>query len=357
MTEKEIGNRRLHTQAVWGDRCGDPVEVVRRLAAVQAQEYAYAKWSVAQRTRDITNAAMEEALDGGSILRTHVLRPTWHFVLPEDIRWMLKLSAPRINQLNQYVVRRLGLEEETFSRANRLLGKAVAGGQHRTRPELAEVLGRNGLPSEGLAVICIVMRAELDAVLCSGASRGKQRTYAALEERAPRARVLDDDEALAELTLRYFRGHGPATLKDFLWWSSLSAAQGRAGLEMVKPQLRQETVDGHAYWFDPSATGGLFTSPAVDLVQIYDECLMSYTETRHVIQPPRPESDGRTFSHSVLLDGRRVGGWRHVLRANLAIVQAKLDRPLNRAGAKALHAAVERYGQFLQTPTTLEISA
>jgi len=213
---------------------------------MQSQEFAYAKWSVAQRTNGAINARMDQALADGTILRTHVVRPTWHFVLPADIRWLLDLTAPRVNALSAYYFRQLGLDDAVFAKTNALFSKVLKGGGQLTRTELNAMLQRSGIAASGQRLGYILMRAELDAIICSGARRGKQQTYALFDERVRRAKRMRRDDALAELTRRYFVSRGPATLKDYVVWSSLTGAEGRIGLEMVRSRLEHDVIGaGH----------------------------------------------------------------------------------------------------------------
>ena len=191
-----------------------------------------AKWSVAQRARGVTDSAVDRAFADGAILRTHILRPTWHFVLPADIRWLLALSAPRVHALNASYYRKAELDRGLFARSEAALARALKR-RHLTRTELAVVLDRVGIRASGLRLAYILMHAELEAVICSGAPRGKQQTYASFDERVPPAKPLHRDEALAELTARYFTSRGPATVKDFARWCSLTVSDARAGVEMV----------------------------------------------------------------------------------------------------------------------------
>ena len=246
MDAHEIARRRLYNQHLWGARCDSPEHVVSWLGAMQSQEFAYAKWSVAQRTNGAIDAAMDQALADGTILRTHVVRPTWHFVLPADIRWLLALTAPRVNALSAYYFRQLGLDDAVFRKTNALFSKVLRGGRQLTRTELATMVQRSGIAASGQRLGYILMRAELDAIICSGARRGKRQTYALFDERAPRAKRMRRDDALAELTRRYFVSRGPATLKDYVVWSSLTGAEGRIGLEMVRSRLEHDVIGaGH----------------------------------------------------------------------------------------------------------------
>ncbi len=198
---------------------------------------------------------IEKAVSDGTILRTHVMRPTWHFVTPADIRWMLALTAPRVLAAIAYYDRVLELNGADFIKSNAVITKALQGGKQLTRAELASELQQAGFAIDNSQRIGhIIMHAELDGIICSGARRGKQFTYALLDERAPQSRTLDRDEALAELARRYFGSHGPAALQDFVWWSGLTTADARAALEMVTSQLMCEIVDGQTYWFSSSAT-------------------------------------------------------------------------------------------------------
>src|SRR2546422_2911401 len=199
---------RMRAQRLWGTRFDTPREVVRWLTALQAQEFSLAKWSIAQRTRGATMADVDAAFGAGVIVRTHVLRPTWHFALGEDIRWLLKVTAPRVHALNAYYNRQHELDDKLFRKSNAAITTALRDGAHLTRRELAAVLKRAGIRAEGTRLAYIAMRAELDAIVCSGAMRGKQHTYALLDERIPKGKPLDREAALAELTRRYFTSRG-----------------------------------------------------------------------------------------------------------------------------------------------------
>jgi hypothetical protein len=341
-------------QRLWGKPFDRPEDVVGWLGAMQAQEFAFAKWSVAQRANGVDAAAMARAFDEGTILRSHFLRPTWHFAAAEDIRWLLALTAPRVNALNAYYYRRLGLDGSVLASTNAVVARALADGAYLTRKELATALGRARIPASGPRLAYIIMRAELDAIVVSGAMRGKQHTYALLDERAPTAIMLDREEALAELTRRYFTSRGPATLKDYARWSSLTAGECMTGMEMVASELVHEEIHGRTYWFGSSPRRPkLGPRPRADLVQGYDEVIMSYNESRDVLAPAPAYGDRRTFLHATLLDGRLIGHWRHEPPKDSVAIETILHRPLDPAEGRALDAAVARYGRFLGVPVTL----
>lgn len=356
MTNLDIINRRLNNQHLVGTPLEKPEEVVAWQGAVQAQDYAGAKWALGQRLRAADDAVVERAFNEGEILRTHVMRPTWHFVAPADIRWLLALTAPRVNIVNGTMYRQLELDEALFARSNQAIAEALTGGTYLTRAELGEVLAQAGIIAEGLRLGYIVHRAELDAVICSGPRRGKQFTYALLDERAPQAKVLERDEALAELTRRYFTSHGPALPQDFAWWSGLTLTDVRAGLDMVKDSLRQETLSGQTCWFSPNRPVLQAPSPAAYLLPNYDEYLVSYRNSRHAIEPEYLAlfyARNVVFSHFVLVDGRVVGSWRRDFEKKTVIITVKLFETLSEAQTQALVAAADRYGSFLGLPVRL----
>src|SRR5947209_6158875 len=263
MINLDIAHRRLHNQHITRRTLETPQALVEWLGAVQAQDFAAAKWALGLRLQGTTDDDIEQAFTDGAILRTHVMRPTWHFVSPADIRWLLALTAPRVHAASAYYTRKLELDDAVFRCTHAVLANALQGGKQLTRDELASALQQAGIATLGeQRVTYIIMRAELDGIICSGARRGKQFTYALLAERAPQARSLDRDEAIAELTMRYFTSHGPATIQDFVWWSGLTVVDAKAGLAMVTSQLLQEMIGAQTYWFPPS------TPPAQDLSQV-----------------------------------------------------------------------------------------
>ena len=357
MKSSDIAQRRMHSQHLWGAPFDTPEDVVHWLAAVQGQDYLVAKWSLAQRAKGVTGPAIDRALADGSILRTHVLRPTWHFVVPGDIRWILELTGPRVHLQNAHYYRKLELDEELLAKTNSLLARTLEGGHQLTRNDVAAVLERSGITASGPRLAYILMHAELDAVICSGGLNGKQQTFALLEERAPSANPLDREEALAELTRRYFISRGPVTVKDFARWSGLTAADAMVGLEMVSSQLEHEVVDDRDYWFAPTSLPAKRTTRVVDLVQGLDECIISYSHSRDALRPlPPTPGEPTVFAHAILLDGRLIGHWRREFDKKTVVVEASLYRPLNRTETRALEAAVERYGNFEGAPTRLIIT-
>jgi Winged helix DNA-binding domain len=358
-TALRIARRRMRTQHLAGPRLGSPQEVVRWFGAVQSQEYGPAKWSLGQRTQDVSDTHVEAAVAEGSILRTHILRPTWHFVLPADIRWMVDLTAPRVRAQSAYYLRKFGLDKATLGKSSTVIERALRDQNHLTRKELKGVLDKSGVNGDGLRLGYMIMHAELDGLICSGPRRGKQHTYALLDERAPTGRELSGDAALAELTLRYFTSHGPATIKDFAWWSSLKTADIKRGLEIVGPQLVEEELDGVRYWSAGSSSTGRMSSPKVDLLQPYDEYVVAYKDSRHVIDVSGVGRlvDGQfPFGGVVMLDSQFTGFWKWSFKKDEVLLDVALHARFSEAESRALSQAASAYGRFIGLTASVETS-
>jgi hypothetical protein len=362
MPEVEITPIRLHNQLIAHSKISSPVEVVRWLVAVQSQDYPAAKWAVGLRTPAATDAEIERAFDEGAILRTHVLRPTWHFVTPADIRWMLALTAPRVKAGLAYNLRRLELDRPILSRANSVLENALQGGKQLTRQEVDLRLRQAGIitaKDEPLRFLHVMISAELDGIVCSGTRRGKQHTYALLEERASHVPMLDRESALAELARRYFTSRGPASVKDFSWWSGLSGVDAKAGLEMIKPIIVEEVIDGQSYWLVPSSSSiTQETTPAVHLLPNYDEYMVSYTNRSAIYDPGKvQQGDERANSllnNAIVIDGQVEGMWKREFRKGGVEIKLNLFSPISDAENQALNTEMVRFSRFLEMPQIIQ---
>ncbi len=353
----DIARRRLHQQHIETPLHGSPADLVGWMVALQAQEYAAAKWAVGLRLLDATDAAIERAYDDGAILRTHLLRPTWHFVTPQDIRWLLALTAPRVLALNAYMLRQLALDAPTLVRSNDVIAGALAGGQHRTRAELAATLQANGIATAGETRLSYhLMQAELDGLICSGPRRGNQFTYALLEERVPPVAPFSRDEALAELARRFFQSHGPATVQDLAKWSGLTVADATLGLDAVAAQLDHDTPDGRTYWFAPAAPPTVAPSTTAHLLSIFDEYFIGYHDRSAIVSDKhaaRLVAMDNALRNIIVVDGRIVGTWRRTLRKTAVTVETNLFIDLTDAAHHAVAAAAQRYAAFLGLPVIL----
>lgn len=363
MDPMEITRRRLVNQDLAVPLLNSPAEVVHALGAVQAQDYYGAKWALAQRIQGgSTDSLVEAACSAGTILRTHVLRPTWHFVTPTDIRWALDLTAPRVNAVNAFMYRRYELDDAVFRQSGALLTRALQGGKEKTRAELAAALESGGVPTgDGVRLGLLMMRAELDGIVCSGARKGKQFTYALLAERAPQAKRWNRDEALAELTRRYFSTRGPATLHDFSWWSGLTLSDARRGMEMVKSAFESEDIGGRTSWFPPSAPPPRARAATAHLLSNYDEYFIGFRDRAAFSQGKKKLATDQASvvlaAHILALDGQIVGGWRRVPERNALRVELSLLTELTKAEERAVERAAKRLEEFAEQPVEMKFVA
>jgi hypothetical protein len=328
------------------------------LGAVQAQEFGPAKWGLGLRLPEGTNdKSIDNAFDAGHILRTHVMRPTWHLVASTDIRWMLELTAPRVQRTISHYCRRLGLDGAVCTRAASIFERALDG-QALTRTELSRHLERAGMGAKGIALAMLTIFAELEGVICSGPLRGKNQTYAQLSARAPNAKRLSRDEALGELTARFFRSHGPATMRDFVWWSGLTMADTKRGLEMNRATSR--VIDGCTYWSVGRTARPGKSGANAHLLPIYDEYLVSYRDRYAVPHGPtvvKSHSRGSvTFQHALVIAGQVAGTWRMPKTADGIAIDVIPLRRLTRLERSQVKEAGERYGRFIGAPVTVSIA-
>jgi hypothetical protein len=346
----DICARRLANQHLTKPTLESASAVVAELGAVQAQDYFGGKWGLAQRTHGVTDADVEAELVDGSILRTHVLRPTWHFVAPADIRWMLALTAPRIRMILAHYDRTLGIDAAVLRRSRTVLTRELRGGRQCTRAELAAALTRAGVNTEGTQRLArIVMHAELDALICSGARRGKQFTYALLDERAPSSRPIDRETALHELAQRYFNTRGPATEHDFAWWSGLTKAEATRGARLAESSLDSALIGKRRYWF-PRRGLPKVKSPVARLLPTYDEYFIGLRDrsamhdrissSRHLKRVAFPSMN------VVTIDGQVVGEWSRTAGPRKAAMTVKLYIGLSGVDREAIAHEMDRLAVF-----------
>ena len=344
MTPGDIVRRRLTSQRLEGDPLAGPVDVIGWFGAVQAQDYPAAKWAVAQRTAGATDAELDRLFDAGAILRTHVLRPTWHFVAPEDARWLAALTGPRVLAGLKSRHRWLELDDRTIAKAEAAFATALREGKHLTRPELGDVLVQAGISPEGQRLPHLLMVSELSGLLTSGARRGKQHTWALLDERAPGTPRLSQEEALAKLAQRYLQSHAPATAKDFSWWSGLTLAQAKRAIALAGEAPEVEPASG----------------VSAHLLPNFDEFTVAYSD-RSAVLDPRVPFDASIFSFgSVLANVAVVGGtvrgsWRRTNRAQGVTVEVQALSPLAPGEKSGLRDAGRRFAEFLERPVEVSL--
>ncbi|GIK38325.1 MAG: hypothetical protein BroJett011_21580 [Chloroflexota bacterium] len=357
VTPQTIAQFRLYHQQIAGTPFKEPGQIVSWLGALQAQDYAGAKWSIGLRLPDATDSEIEQAITNKTMIRTWPMRGTLHFVATEDIRWLLELLTPRIIAQTAGRYRQLELDEAIFARSKELFVKALQGGKQLTRDEMYQLLERANISPAGQRGYHILCRSAQDGLICFGPPSGKQQTFTLLDEWAPRAKSLARDEALAELTRRYFTSHGPATLPDFGGWSGLTLTEARAGLEMVKTQLSQETVNGQTYWMSPDRPVIADNSPTTYLLPGFDEYMLGYKDRSAVLEaihaPKITPGNNGMFSPTLVIDGKVAGTWKRTFKKETVVITASPFNSLSEDQKQAITVAAKRYGKFAGMPSTV----
>lgn len=353
-TTATIGARRMASQGLTTRAASDPAALVRWLGAVQAQDFLGSLWALGARLPGATEADIERAIADRAILRTWPMRGTVHFVPVEDARWLTGLLAARVITRNGSIYRRAGLDDAEFARGRTLLTRALADGQPQTRRAIYAALEVAGFATARIRGLHLIGRLAQEGLICLGPRAGKQPTVVLLDAWAPRQRALAREEAIAELALRYFRSHGPATVRDFAWWSGLRLAEIAGGLADVRGQLVAETLGGATYWGGATPSGG-DAAPALHLLPPFDEFLVSYKDRRASLDPRDAglwaERD-HLMSSVIIAGGRVIGSWRRTLGRGGVAIAATLARPLTDPEGGAFAAAIARYGHFLGLPVT-----
>jgi hypothetical protein len=347
MDDHQIAGLRMHNQYVSNPEFTRPQDVVKKMVAMQAQDYAGAKWAIGLRMQNANDDLIENAITNGEILRTHLLRPTWHFVSPHDIGWILSLTAPRVNAVNAGMYKKFELDKNIFNKSNHIFTEALKDNMQLNRPELTAELNKNNIPTDDLRFTLLLMHAELDGIICSGGRVGKQFTYALLADRAPNALVLTNEEALHRLATGFFNTRGPATVHDFANWSGLTVADAELGLQYIKETLIGEKIEGKTYWMPDNATNIRVNSKAY-LLPAYDEFAIAYKNRDALVKPKyREQARYLIFDPVIVIDNQVVGNWRRTIKTNSIDISCQLFDKLNKGQAKVLEVAEKRYRQFL----------
>lgn len=350
-TDREIARWRLRSQHLTGPHAAGAEDVVRGLLAVQAENASQAAWAVAGRTVRPDAADLAGLLDRGEVIRTHVLRPTWHFAAADDLGWLLDLTAPRVRPT---IVRQLG--GVPVERAVTVVVDALGAEPDQTRDQLAAHLHDAGLDLSGHQLMVLLGLTELDQLVCSGRPADGTHTYATFASRVPSPRRMEREEALAELALRYFTGHGPATERDLAYWATLSLGDVRTGLAAVRDRLASFEHDGRTFWHapaDPPTPG----ERAGHLLQILDEIYRGYQDTRMVIDSEGVVPTGReTAIGMALVDGQMVARMKRTLARRVVFELTPYDERLWRAGRADVEAAASRYAAFLGLDYELRVT-
>ncbi|KAF2515415.1 winged helix DNA-binding domain-containing protein [Flavobacterium zhairuonense] len=357
MTHEEISHHRLIAQKLYKTSPCSPQEIVKHFGAMQAQDYAMAKWAIGSRC-DATEKEIEEAINSGQIIRTHILRPTWHFVSAEDIYWMLELSAPQVKRFTASAAKKFDYDDKKLNQANAAIEKLLSGNNHLTRDEIMQELNIKKTSSADFLSAAIMMNAELDGLVCNGKMKGKQITYALLEERVPRPKnELTKEEALAKLAQRYFESHGPATVLDFSWWSGFAPTICQKAINAIELQLNCITIDNQQFWFKKDSSKENEFRESVHFLPAFDEILISY-KTREVSFNTEHQSKVFTnngiFKPIILENGKVIGIWKRTIKKDHAKIETEFFKDFETDKKQILFEGIKSFETYLGTKIVIE---
>jgi hypothetical protein len=352
MNLSKISLIRLFSQQLSHLRYSTPKEIATWMGAIQAQDFPMAMWAVGTRLPGSTEALLLDAIDKGDLLRTHLLRPTWHFVSPADVFWMLELTAPQVKAGQRSRDKQLELTEAVYSRSNHVIELALQTHHQLGRQDLVAELNRAGIATDQNRAAHLLMRAELEKIICSGTIQSGKPSYALLAERVAEPVILSKEEALAVLARRYFTSRGPATLRDFTWWSGLPAREAADAVDMVKSSLISEVADGQTYWLPPDISIPQLGQPSVLLLANYDEYILSYADRSASIpvaleREMKAISDRGVFWPVVVINGRVSGTWRRAFKKDTVLVEIRPFSWFDPPTALLVEQAARDYASFL----------
>ncbi len=350
MTNVSLTNIRAANQLLSTSEVNTPGDVVKHLAAVQGQDYSGGEWSIGLRLPGSTLTDIEKAISDRNIVRTWAMRGTLHFLAADDVNWILELLAPGMIARFSRRYKELGLDDKTFTKAERLIGKTLRGGRQLTRKELVTVLERHGISCNGQRAAFILNRASVDRVICFGVKREKQETHALFDEWVTRTKTMARAEALAELARRYFSGYGPATIQDYMWWSGLKAADAKFGLETIESGLRKVSIEGNTYWTPKENDAEKPKAPAVYLFPPFDSFLIGYKDKTASIDEKvlKLLRTGGMPDATIAIDGKVAGKWSRKSGKDRVTIMLKTFRKLTGEEENALQKSFKRYGAFLE---------
>ncbi len=349
MKQSEIALERLQNQQLTSTHFKKPVELISWMGAIQGQDYSGAKWAVGLRLPESTDVSVAKAMEDKAIFRTWLMRGTLHLVAAEDINWMLMLMAPRIIKRNTRRYRELGLDDKTLKQSSNVIKIALEGGNELNRKELLVNVQENGISTEGQRAAYILQRASLDGITCQCGVERNNPIYMSMDS-VPKT-DLTREEALAELAWRYFKSRSPATLKDFIWWSGLLAADARNGLKSVQSDLNEETVDSQTYWYYEAIQQDVTT--LAHLLPTYDEYLFGYQDRSASMNKISKRKLQDVFRSTIAINGQIVGTWKRTFKKAGVLMECTRFRKLTNTENDALTRAVLRYGKFMELPVIL----
>jgi hypothetical protein len=314
------------------------------------------KWALGTRLPDSTKNKIASAIDKGKVIRTHILRPTYHITSSEDIYWMLELTAPQIKSALKHRHKELGITNKILSKSFNVITRALEANENLTQDELIKELNRAKISTKEDIASHIFILAELEELICSGISKEYKPTYTLLEKRVPIKKRMEREEAIKTLAKKYFSSHAPATLKDFSWWSGLPAKEARLGIEMNKSFLTSHVIDNETFFLPKSFFLRNKRTKSICILPAFDEFVVGY-KTRDIIFNDKDFSksvfNNGIFRPVIIVNGKIVGTWKRGFKKDKLLVETQLFNRRN-YDIKMIEKEFVKFGKFWETE--IEIS-
>ncbi|MEK3983733.1 winged helix DNA-binding domain-containing protein [Paenibacillus sp. FSL K6-3166] len=354
MTNSLISISRLYSQMIAGSLHHTPEQVVKKMGAMQAQDYMQAVWAIGLRSPATKLADIERAIADRKIILTWTLRGTLHFIPAEDVKWMLQLTAPRLASQTKRRMAELGLDDQTLERCRKIIVEALKGGKQMDRSALLQLIEEEGIHTGNQRGYHILWNSAYQGLICFGPMNGKQQTIVLLEEWVPDCRELSYEKSLQELALRYFTARGWATVQDFAWWAGITLTDARRGLETVKNDLQSADINGSEYWMSTDQLARADEdSSGVYLLPGYDEYILGYKDRSAVLEPEKaplivPGNNG-VFLPMIVVGGQVMGTWKRTIKKKGIEMVIHPFGELRKA-EEAVFKAAEKYAAFIGLP-------
>jgi hypothetical protein len=350
---------RLTNQKLTASGFKHPHDLVSWMGAIQAQDFQLSQWAVGLRTKAATESDIKKAIDDGSVLRTHVLRPTWHLVSSADIHWMLELTAPRIKKSLISRHRELELTEPLLRKSCRILERILSENEFVSREDIASEFRKNKIKTDENRLSHILFSAELDALICSGKIKNNRHTYSLLQKRIQKKQSISREEALYRLAERYFQSHSPASIEDFSWWSGLSVTDAKSAVGSISSQLSSEIINNKQYYFI-SGSSLADKLPKAILLPAYDEFIISYKNRSHIFNSGKHKnviSSNGLFRPVLLINGIISGIWKRKIHKDKVRIEIDMFNKSDGMIKKHINDAAETYGEYLNKEVSLNINS
>ncbi len=349
MTPSELLHIRLYNQLLSMHALTEPREVVAWMGAMQSQALEMAKWAIGSRLKQSTAKEITAALNRGEMIRTHILRPTWHFVAAEDLRWMYGLSYPRLKPVYRSYAKMLGADESLLYGLIPLIEELLSGGRHLSKQELGSALAEKRVALDDNHLSMLLSFAELEGVIVNGELDGNRQTFTLLEEWVPYLPAISREDALSRLAGRYFSSHGPATLQDFTWWSGLTVTECRQAMEMIRAGFIRETIDGKECWMPSDIQTPPSDFVSARLLAPFDEFVVSYKDRSELIEEAhygKVITKNGIFLPTIMLDGRIIGSWKKSTKKNVPRITLTFFGEMPKKTLSLFQPEVERVEKF-----------